>query len=78
MNYRKMETSNTRKTNKNKNIKHKKPNYPFNQHNSKNTRIAGKTTFSQIESKTRNKTKNQNTELKQKTPKTKPTQKQKG
>ena len=41
-----METNNTRKTNKNKNKKHKKKtNYPFKQHNSKNTRIAGKTAF---------------------------------
>ena len=49
-----METNNTRKTNKNKNIKH--TNYPFKQHNSKNTRIVGKKCFL-TESKTSNKTK---------------------
>ena len=42
-----METSNTRKTNKNKNIKHKNQTTLLtNITHKKNTRIAGKTTFS--------------------------------
>ena len=42
----KMETNNTRKTNKNKFIKHKKPNYPFNnQHSSKTPELQGTNFF---------------------------------
>ena len=51
-----METSNARKTNKNKNMKLNKRNYLVT-NMTKNTRIAGKTMFSLSESKTRSKTK---------------------
>ena len=40
-----METNNTRKTNNNKNIKHKKQTTLLGNITQKNTRIAGKTTF---------------------------------
>ena len=67
-----METNNTRKTNKNKNKK-KKINYPSKQHNSKNTRIAGKTVFYIDWKQNKQQDKSENTNEKQQNTKKKPT-----
>ena len=50
-----------------------KPNYPFNQHNSKNTRIAGKPAFFHRLKPKQGRRQKQNTQLNKRTPKTKPT-----
>ena len=72
-----METSNTRKTNKNKNIKHKNQTTLLTNITQKHQNCRKKQFF--IDWKQNKKQdKNKNTEQKQKIPKTKPTWKQKG
>ena len=72
-----MERNNTRKTNKNKNIKHENQTILLTNITQKNTRIAGKTAFFHRLTAKQERRQKQKHKTKQKTPKTKPKKKKK-